>query len=216
MGSKISLKKMVYDALLADISNGRYQANDIITEGELASRFGVSKAPIREALIELCKDQILQNLPRYGYQVRSFSMTEVLDLLELRADIETASLRRAFKKLSPEALEALSDESLYKSDTDLPSDISPNYQRNYAFHLKLCSLGGNQVAYSMLEDLLKRSSRFFAVYYSHAQENSTESNSSYHHQIVEALKAGDIDKACEALVNDIGSVRKNIQELICL
>ena len=64
-----SLKKMVYDTLLDDISSGRFRPNDILTEGSLTERFGVSKAPVREALIELCKDNILQSLPRFGYQV---------------------------------------------------------------------------------------------------------------------------------------------------
>lgn len=214
MNNRISLKSKVYDAILADISNGLYKPNDIITEGMLTARFEVSKAPVREAMIELCKDQILQSLPRFGYQVIPYSISEINDLLDVRTDIEVANLRRAFDKITLEDLERLSDEKLFIADGDNTEETSPNYNRNFNFHLKLCELSGNKVSYSMLENILKRSSRFFHVYFSHASKNQTESKSMYHHEIIESLKSKDLEKACDALRKDIDSVRYQLQEVI--
>ena len=40
----------------------------------MIEKFGVSKSPVREALVELCKDGILTNIPRMGYQVRAVTL----------------------------------------------------------------------------------------------------------------------------------------------
>ena len=208
-----SLKKMVYDTLLDDISSGRFRPNDILTEGSLTERFGVSKAPVREALIELCKDNILQSLPRFGYQVVPFTLHEIMDILDVRTDIEISNLKRAVPMLTDEKLEQLFDPSLYRASSD-DGGISGNYYRNSRFHLVLCSLSGNGFAYSMLDSILKRCSRFFAVYYSFALTNDTESKSSYHKEIADALKAGDTDRAVSALGKDIASVKQNFEKII--
>ena len=208
-----SLKKMVYDTLLDDISSGRFRPNDILTEGSLTERFGVSKAPVREALIELCKDNILQSLPRFGYQVVPFTLHEIMDILDVRTDIEISNLKRAVPMLTDEKLEQLFDPSLYRASSN-DGGISGNYYRNSRFHLVLCSLSGNGFAYSTLDGILKRCSRFFAVYYSFALNNDTESKSSYHKEIAEALKAGDIDRAVSSLGKDIASVKQNFEKII--
>ncbi len=208
-----SLKKMVYDTLLDDITSGKFRPNDIITEGSLTERFGVSKAPVREALIELCKDNILQSLPRFGYQVVPFTLREILDILNVRTDIEISNLRRAFPSLTDEKLEQLSDPSLYIVAGE-NGGISGNYYRNSRFHLVLCSLSGNSFAYSILDSILKRCSRFFAVYYSFALNNDTESKASYHREIADALRIRDLDKAAAALEKDIASVKEHFEKII--
>ena len=47
-----------------------------------AKKFGVSKSPVREALVELCKDGVLINIPRMGYQVRAVTLKEIMDILK--------------------------------------------------------------------------------------------------------------------------------------
>ena len=209
-----SLKSRVYETVLTEISNGTLKANDIVTESALTERFGVSKAPVREALIELCKDQVLQSLPRFGYQVIPYTLSEIMDLLDVRTDIEVANLRRAFTTRPDFSTEILSDASLFLENEE--PEISPSYLRNFNFHLRLCSLSHNSFAYSLLEGLLKRYSVFFPVYYAYASRHSTESRSSYHHEIVVALRAGDIDKACSALERDIDSVCYQLREALIM
>lgn len=213
MENRGTLKKMVYDSLLDDISSGAFKPNDIITEGSLTERFNVSKAPVREALIELCKDNILQSLPRFGYQVVPFTLHEILDILDVRTDIEVMNLKRAAARLTKDKLEPLSDPSLYISGED-NGGIAGNYYRNMRFHLVLCSLSGNKFAYDTLDSILKRCSRFFALYYSYASGNDTESKASYHHEIADSLRRGDIQDALTSLEKDIASVREHLEKII--
>ena len=67
--------------ILDEITEGKYQQNDIITERELIEKYGVSKSPVREALIELCKEDVLESRPRMGYQIRPISIKEISDIV---------------------------------------------------------------------------------------------------------------------------------------
>ena len=101
---KENLKEKVYQGIYDDVTNGIYKQNDILTESRLIEQYNVSKSPVREALIELCKDGILKNIPRMGYQVMPVTLKEVIDILELRADIETSGLRKAYPIINEKQL----------------------------------------------------------------------------------------------------------------
>ena len=208
-----SVKKTVYDALLNDITKGELKPYDIVTESMLAARFGVSKMSIREALIELCKDNVLKSIPRSGYQVIPCTIEEIIDILDFRIDLETSNLRRCQDRLTPEALSAF-EAILGRKDEKKTDEVSYVYYSNRDFHLALCALSGNAFTYRILEIVLKQSSRFFSIYYKYAWTNIVEPEDGYHVQIVEALRAGDIDKACCVLVEDINSVRDQLRKMI--
>lgn len=104
---KENLKEKVYQGIYDDVTNGIYKQNDILTESRLIEQYNVSKSPVREALIELCKDGILKNIPRMGYQVMPVTLKEVIDILELRADIETSGLRKAYPIINEKQLKIL-------------------------------------------------------------------------------------------------------------
>ena len=73
---KETLKERVYRGIYEAVTNGEYRPNDILTENQMIEKFGVSKSPVREALVELCKDGVLINIPRMGYQVRAVTLKE--------------------------------------------------------------------------------------------------------------------------------------------
>ena len=93
---KETLKERVYRGIYEAVTNGEYRPNDILTENQMIEKFGVSKSPVREALVELCKDGVLINIPRMGYQVRAVTLKEIMDILEFR--VECGS-RRPSQKL---------------------------------------------------------------------------------------------------------------------
>ena len=56
MKMKKTLKETVVEGIYREIEEGIYKPNDIIHEGEIMEKYAMSKSPVREALIELCKD----------------------------------------------------------------------------------------------------------------------------------------------------------------
>ena len=67
--TKESLKTQIYNAILDHIFSGEFKPGQILNEKELVEKFGCSKAPVREALIALCSDNVLRSFPRYGYEI---------------------------------------------------------------------------------------------------------------------------------------------------
>ena len=64
MDKAATIKSRIVEAVIQDIIDGRDSSNDIITEKELIERFNVSKSPVRDALMELCANEVLKNIPR--------------------------------------------------------------------------------------------------------------------------------------------------------
>ena len=210
MDSKITLKETVYNAVFEDIVEGRYRPNEILTEGTLGKKFGVSKAPVREALIELCKDNILQSLPRLGYQIVPVSLKEMVDLLDFRVDLELSNLRRAFDKITDADIAVLRGSPI-DMDSTYSKDIMPHWSLNVRFHLELCRLSGNEYSYKVLNDALRQSYHFVSQYFRTAWAQAHESEGRYHIAVVDALEKRDIASAESMLRQDILAVKHEIQ-----
>src|SRR6201994_1029014 len=85
----------VYRYAKAAILSRRLGAHDLLTEGELAGAVGVSRTPVREALLRLQADGLVRLLPKRGALVLPVTPDEVADVLETRRLVETFAVRKA-------------------------------------------------------------------------------------------------------------------------
>ena len=92
MAGNGSLKQQIYQQIFEKIINNEFPLNEFLVEGRLAEMFGVSRAPVREALVELCNEKVLRNIPRAGYQIVQLSQRELRDALQLRLILETEAM----------------------------------------------------------------------------------------------------------------------------
>lgn len=215
MKAKKTLKETAVEGIYHDIEEGIYKANMILTEGEIVERYSMSKSPVREALIELCKDGVLKSIPRVGYQVVQISIKEILDLLEVRIDLETANLRRLAPRITEEDLLMLKSlESIAHPDESRKVVI--NWDRNTDFHIKLCELGGNAYLCDTIERALMKSRQYIAQYFHNAWNKNAESNGYFHRAAIEALEKKDVEEAVLMLQKDILNVKNQIQETFFL
>jgi len=208
---KKSLKEQVYSGIVEKIISNEYKPNSILTENSVMSLFKCSKAPVREALIELCKDNYLNSIPRVGYLIPSCSLQEIINILNFRVDLEVSNLKRASTTITQEDMNNLKEIYLRDSSTHNQT-ITNHWYRNQEFHLTLCKFSKNEYTYSILFKTLKQNSRFFESYYSYAWNKKTELKGKYHKLIIEALEKNDIDSACSLLKTDIESVRVQLIE----
>ncbi len=94
VGSIASSRSEAVTLVLRDmITRGDFVAGFHLQEIPLASRMGVSRTPIREALATLAKEGLLEPGPRRGYKVRTFSIKEIIDAYEMRATLEGTACR---------------------------------------------------------------------------------------------------------------------------
>jgi DNA-binding GntR family transcriptional regulator len=120
------VEKAIKDALLLP--------GDAIDEAELASQHGVSRTPVREALIQLQAQGLVTSLPRGGMVVAKMDLQQLLSLWELLAELEGVAARLACQRMTPEELAAivsLHDQSLQAAERD---DVAAWQESNLRFH----------------------------------------------------------------------------------
>jgi len=113
------LKDAVYLQLRDAIISGVLPAGAVLREAELVSRFGVSKTPLRDALVRLQKDGFVDIPPYRSAVVTGYSPTDLREIYELRELLEGACARQAALHISGEALTELAD--IVQSSTECVS-----------------------------------------------------------------------------------------------
>lgn len=83
-----SLKDNVYAYIAGRIDSGELSAGDRVSEQAICNAMGVSRTPVREALIQLASDGYLDNLPRRGFRVRGFDRENALEVFEIMGPLD--------------------------------------------------------------------------------------------------------------------------------
>lgn len=195
---------MVYQAIFKDIIRNVYDDNSILTEKMLIDKYNVSRSPVREALLRLCSEDILQSVPRMGYRVTPVSLKNLLDAGALRMTIELSALDMYFPTLSEQQINTL--EELYRRGEEIENerDVYLHWKMNKVFHLTLCSFSGNSYYTKILEQLMKACFRGASQYYGESwQQGLHREDMRWHRKLLDALHDRDQEKAREILTSDI-------------
>lgn len=122
-----------------------------IAELSIVEKLGVSRTPIRAALMRLAQEGLLEALPSGGYAVRTFSEREVMDAIELRGTLEGLSARLAAERAAPAVVLGEARECLRLIDAVLgqpalnDESFSSYVELNAKFHALLSEMSGSSV-----------------------------------------------------------------------
>ena len=136
---------------------GELQAGSRITELALVEKLGVSRTPIRAALIRLEQEGLLQQMPSGGFAVRKFSEADVADAIELRGTVEGLAARMAAERGTSEqnleqANECLDQIDLLLREPVLHEEAFSRYvDLNAQFHTLLGAFSASPVIQRELE-----------------------------------------------------------------
>jgi DNA-binding GntR family transcriptional regulator len=179
----------VYAALRRDILSCQIVPGQDLSEGELATRFKMSKTPVREALSKLRTEGLVKAFPRRGYQVAPVTFQDMNELFEVRNMLEGRATELASQNITPDGLLQLSNLADVMYDPSEQLSIRRFVQANRDFHEIIASFSGNVRLQAMVMQVLDELQRFFHLG-AQLRDIGTETTD-YHHQIVAALKAGD-------------------------
>lgn len=104
-----NLKQQIHDAILDDIISGAYSPNSVLHEKKLMAQYEVSRAPIREALIQLCSEGVLDNVPKKGYLITTLSAEDIKNIISFRQALECSFLQSCSALITAEAIEQLEE-----------------------------------------------------------------------------------------------------------
>lgn len=182
------------------IDAGRLNPGDEIDEAALAAEFGVSRTPVREALIRVEATGLLRRLPRRGAVVFKPTLEEFLAILEVHAKLEGQAAGLAARRLSP-ALAARLESAVAGCEAHLADrgESAPEayYQLNLRFHATVAEAAGNP----FLLDLIKTNARKLMAYYRarYAYAGSISASARDHRDIATLIMARDSAGAEEAM-----------------
>ncbi len=201
----MTLKQQVHKKILYDIVQGEYTLESVIHEKKLMEKYGVSRAPIREALIQLCSENVLTNLPKKGYTINALSEKDLSDMIHFRISLECGFLRQFGEKIEAGVIALLEEhnEEHHKYKTVGLSALE-HWDKNMKFHLLLFKSYANPYAYHKLEECLTTQTRYYVQKrLSHWQSPSFYDAYGLHCAIVDYLKISNFNMAATLLKADI-------------
>lgn len=177
----------VYARLRRAILRCELRPGAVVYEQELAAHYKVSKSPVREALLVLRQQHLVEVRPRRGYVVRPIALAEVQEMYEMRDLYEVACVLRAIDCASDETLQAL---------MNVGCDPEPGLEgwvdANRAFHIALTHASGSRRLMQPSAELIEQFDRLtYASASSLAEPLDVSRFIGEHRTLVEAMKARD-------------------------
>lgn len=197
---KLSLVDLAVTRLSADILGGRLLPGDRLVEEQLTGRFGISRAPLREALRLLAQQGLVEHLPRRGARVARLSDRDVEELFGLRGVLERYAVDLAVGEGRPDAMSVLDGaldamQAAAEGGDDLAMADS---HRN--FHICVVALSGHQQLLQVYTTVVAKLQLHMAA--NLAQERVVADRASgvaRHRRLRDALATGSRERVVEEL-----------------
>ena len=193
-----NLKHLVAGHIRQAIFSGQLRPGQKIDQEALAVATGVSKLPVREALIALEGEALVQNVPRRGYFVARLTPDDIMDHYRLIGLVAGLAARRATVLADDEVLVQL---NTTLDELEREDDKAAQEHLNYEFHRRINSLGGSRRLHSALRLLTNTMpSRFYELTPEWAKIAGPQ-----HRRILDAIQNRDPDETDLATVDHISS-----------
>ncbi|WP_066944507.1 GntR family transcriptional regulator [Microtetraspora fusca] len=183
------------------IVSGRLSGGELISEGEIAERVGVSRTPVREAFLRLQAEELLRLFPKRGAVVVPLAPGEGEDVLEIREAIECLAVRRLLRLDDDDlarVVERLRETLRAQSGPARRLDTPAFARADQAFHLAIVAASGNALAERFYGSLGDRQLRM-AAQALHPRPERLEVLVHEHGALVDAIAQRDVARFEEAL-----------------
>ena len=154
-----TLAERVHDLVRDRILSGGIAAGEPIRQDTLAAEFGISKIPLREALVRLEQSGLVRSQAHRGYVVAALSMAEAEEVFALRLQLEPAAIARGSRFADPAAHRAART-MLMSLDDSIHAGSEDQGRLNRLFHMLLMQPGAGPLTTSFLEQLHTLSERY--------------------------------------------------------
>ena len=217
MNDRNTLSDQIYKTLREEIENLDIPPGEKISEYKLVKRFNVGRSPIKNALVKLEKEGIVEIIPQVGTIVSRISIKKIMDILEIRMILEPSAVRKAMDNLTTGDLKKMEDrldriekcredeekrlKALYLADTTIHQIIWKRCENDEIFRIiSNYSLEINRIQRSTYKDVENYIEGFLP--------GSEELKAMYN-----ALKSKNSDEAAEMMRRHIVHIQKVVSKL---
>lgn len=203
--SKRRSDDQITEALRVDIVGGAYSPRERLPEVELASRYGVSRASVRTALMELEREGLVERRPNRGAQVRAISLEEAIEITEVRMVLEGLCAAKAAELATPADRKAVQAIMTDMKAAVKAGDSVRYAQLNRALHAKVREIARQSTADRIIallrNQFVQHQFRLSMI------PGRPEVSVHEHERIARAIIAGDPAEAEEAMRAHLRSVK---------
>jgi len=205
-------KLKAYSYLKSDIINFKILPGVKISDKEIATKLGISRTPVREALVRLSEQGLVQFHHNRGFKVRSYSAKDVDNLYTLRETLEMLAVRQAIGNLNESkilALRKLIERYITKANS---ANLVGLIKADEEFHDLIATYSENEQLIHILQSLhgqIRISRR-----YDHLHKTNPLKTSEEHILIVEKMAQGNSAGAEKAMSKHIRKAKKNILTIV--
>jgi len=213
-GRRKSRATEVIQQLERDIVTGALKPGDRIDERQLSERFNVSRTPVREALLHLASTGLVTALPRRGTVVASITISDLIEMFEVMAEMESHCARLAARRMLRDDVARL--QALHEACTALIAEDDPDayYAANVTFHEAIYAGARNSFLERQTKALRNRLSPYRRLQL-HRQGRLERSNTE-HGNIVQAIRDGDEERAAAETRQHVNVQGQALNDLIAI
>lgn len=207
-----SKTSVLYQQVRDKIVYGDLRPGAILTEAGLADEYSVSKAPVREALVLLGHEGLVEPMPRVGHVVASFTVQDVLETFHLRSVLEAEAAGLAAERITDAGIAALlkivdNESALSEKAREGGCDErvldEKAYSLNTEFHHLIARASGNSRLADLIKQLVEDMQRMLAF-------DPRPATPRQHMKIVEALKNGDRASARQTMKRHMEETKSHV------
>ena len=205
----------VYDELRRDILELRMEPGTLLDETELAARFKLSRSPVREALIRLSAEGLVQTLRNRSSIVAPFDIVAIPSYLDAVELVYRLTSRLAAKNRTPAQLAEI--ESIHREHTAATrrADMAEMIRLNREFHLAIAKASGNSFYTNWTRQLLDQGQRILGLYLHDVGSPNDEMSGHWtrtHLSMLKAIDAQDANAAEVAAMRDAETIANQMRD----
>jgi DNA-binding GntR family transcriptional regulator len=205
LSDRQSLREKIADVLRAAVISGQMQQGVVYSVPTLAAQFEVSATPVREAMLDLAKEGLVEPVRNKGFRVTELTDKDLDDITQLRALIEVPVVAHLALTAAHEDIDALRPLAEAIRDSAETGDLIGYVEADHRFHLGLLALAGNPRLVEVVRDL-RAHTRLYGLR-KLVEEGRLTDSAAEHSELLDAMVQRDRARTEEVIRRHIGHVR---------
>lgn len=202
-----SIGDMVYQVLREAILSGAFSPGEWLRQEALATAIGVSRLPVRAALLKLDAEGLVVFHPRRGAVVQTLTHEEITEIYELRDLLETYALRKSMARMTPQRIAALRS---LAEDLDSEAEGDSFVDLRIQFYRELYDAPNAPRLAELIEGLRSSVGRYLLGW----RVSGAGNGHGHHAELIRHVTAGDVDRAEQWLRNHLKEVSAGVDGIL--
>jgi DNA-binding GntR family transcriptional regulator len=202
-----NLRDQVLAVIRQQLVSGEIRPGNIYSASGMATRLGTSNAPVREAMLTLVNQGVMEVVPNRGFRVTPVTDKDLDEVYELRVMLEVPAVEELARRPNTAELEGIREHARTCTQAARDGDMTVFLEADRDFHLTMLALLGNRRLVQLVE-VLRDQTRLYGLH-KLAAEGRLVSTSQEHFDLLDAVLAGDVELSGRVMLQHLQHVRSD-------